>query len=73
MSSDNVSAFVAIVTLIATITIGTMQINQNFRMDKRDEQRRNDTIYSAASKFIFKYSSPEHDAEIYLLPLCYGV
>ena len=72
-----VSAFVAIVTLIATVIIGIMQIKQNQKMDKqsqkideRDEQRRNDMIYADATKFILKYSSPEHDAEIYLLPLC---
>lgn len=72
-----ISAFIAIVTLIATIVIGKMQINQNIRMDKqnqrqdeRDEQRRNDAIYSAATKFILKYSASNHTAEIYLLPLC---
>lgn len=65
-----VSAFVAIVTLIATITIGKMQINQNLRMDKRDEQRYNDAIYSAATKFILKYSASGPASEICLLPLC---
>ena len=72
-----ISAFVAAVTLIATITIGKMQIKQNRKMDEqsqkideRDEHRRNDRIYADATKFILKYSSPEHDAEICLLPLC---
>lgn len=65
-----VSGLVAIVTLIATVTIGIMQIKQNRKMDERDEQRRNDIIYADATQFILKYSSPEHDAEIYLLPLC---
>lgn len=72
-----ISAFVAIVTLIATVIIGIMQIKQNRKMDEqsqkideRDEQRQNDIIYADATKFILKYSSPEHDAEIYLLPLC---
>lgn len=77
LAVDIVSAFVAIVTLIATVIIGIMQIKQNRKMDEqsqkideRDEQRRNDRIYSDATKFILKYSSPGHDAEIYLLPLC---
>lgn len=72
-----VSAFVAIVTLIATVIIGRMQIKQNQKMneqsqkiDERDEQRRNDMIYADATKFILKYSSSKHDAEIRLLPLC---
>lgn len=43
---------------------------QSQKIDERDEQRRNDMIYADATKFILKYSSPEHDAEIYLLPLC---
>lgn len=71
------SAFVAIVTLIATVVIGKIQIKQNCKMDKqnrrideRDEQRRNATIYADATKFILKYSSPKYDTEIYLLPLC---
>ena len=77
MSSECINLAVAIVTLIATVIIGIMQIKQNQKMDepnqkidKRDEQRRNDMIDSDATKFILKYSSPEHDAEIYLLPLC---
>lgn len=72
-----VSAFVAIVTLIATVMIGIMQIKQNRKVDdqsrkndERDEQRRNDMIYADATNFILKYSSPEHHAEINLLPLC---
>lgn len=68
------SAFVAIVTLIATVVIGKIQIKQNCKMDKQnrriDEQRRNATIYADATKFILKYSSPKYDTEIYLLPLC---
>lgn len=72
-----VSAFAATVTLIATVIIGIMQIKQNRKMDEqsqkideRDKQRRNNMIYADATKFILKYSSSEHDAEIYLLPLC---
>ena len=71
------SGFVAIVTLVATIVIGKMQIKQNCKMDeqskkidKREEQRRNAIIYADATRFILKYSSPEHAPEIYLLPLC---
>lgn len=71
------SVFVAIVTLIATVVIGKMQIKQNYKMDEqnqkideRDEQRRNAMIYADATKFILKYSSPKYDTEIYLLPLC---
>lgn len=77
MNNECNSFMVAVVTLIATVVIGTMQIRQNRKMDKqsqkideRDEQRRYDRIYADATKFILKHSSPEHDAEIYLLPLC---
>lgn len=72
-----ISAFVAIVTLVVTVIIGIMQIKQskrideqNQRIDRRDEQRREDVVYSDATKFILKYSSSSHAAEIYLLPLC---
>lgn len=75
-----ISAFVAIVTLVTTVIIGIMQIKQskrideqNQRIDRRDEQRREDVVYSDATKFILKYnsySSSNHAAEIYLLPLC---
>ena len=75
--SNNVSVFVAIVTLVATVIIGEMQIKQNCKMDElnqkideRDERRHNDMIYAKATKFILKYSSPENNEEIYLLPLC---
>lgn len=72
-----ISAFVAIVTLVTTVIIGIMQIKQskrideqNQKIDRRDEQRREDVVYSDATKFILKYSSSNHAAEIYLLPLC---
>lgn len=72
-----VSAFVALVTLLATVIIGILQIKQNRKMDEqskkideREEQRRNERIYADATKFILKYSSLEHEKEIYLLPLC---
>lgn len=75
--SNNVSVFVAIVTLVATVIFGRMQIKQNCKMDElnqkideRDERRHNDMIYADATKFILKYSSSEHNEEIYLLPLC---
>lgn len=65
-----VSAFVAVVTLIATIIIGRMQVKQNNKIDERDERRHSDMIYSDAIKFILKYSSSNYYSEIYLLPLC---
>ena len=43
---------------------------QNQRQDERDERRRNEAVYSAATKFILKYSVSNYTAEIYLLPLC---
>ena len=74
------SAFVAVLTLITTIIIGRMQIVQNRKIDERDEQRRIDSIYADATKFILKYSSFSqskytdeqlaHCADIWLLPLC---
>ena len=64
-----VSAFVAVVTLIATIIIGRMQVKQNNKIDERDERRHSDMIYSDATKFILKYSPSNYNSEIYLLPL----
>ena len=72
-----VSVFVAIMTLIATVVIGKMQIKQNCKMDKQDrknnkqdKQRQNAKIYADATRFILKYSSTKYDTEIHLLPLC---
>lgn len=64
------SAFVAIVTLIAIIRIGKLQLKQNNLIDQRDEKRRDEVIYAEATQFIIKYSSFAYEKEIYLLPLC---
>ena len=59
-----------IVSLLSTILIGVWQILQNRRVNKLDMKRHDDMLYSEATKFILKYSAPEREREISLLPLC---
>lgn len=64
-----ISLITAIISMLATIIIGILQVIQNKKIDKRDEQRRKDLIYSEATKFITKYSL-DYKYDIQLLPLC---
>lgn len=65
-----VSVIISVVTVVATVSIGIMQIKQNKKIDEREKNRQKQWIDAEAKKFILKYSSPNYNMEIYLLPLC---
>lgn len=74
---EYVSLGIAILSVIVAVIVGCGQIHiarkmDEFekRQDKRDEKRRYDEIYAEATRFIQKYNKNDHNAEIYLLPLC---
>lgn len=68
--SEIVSLVCAVLSLCAAILIGVWQIRQNSRINKIEKTRYDNVLYSEATKFILKYSSPDHDSQIFLLPLC---
>lgn len=75
--SDSVAIISAAISIIVAIIIAIIQYKQSQlmqhlteRQDARDEKRRNEYVYSEATKFILKYSSAGRLSEIYLLPLC---
>ena len=74
---EYVSLSIAILSVVVAAIVGFGQIRiakkmDEFekRQDERDEKRRNDEIYAEATHFIQKYNKNDHNAEIYLLPLC---
>lgn len=75
--SDSVAIISAAISIIVAIIIAIIQYKQSqlmqhltARQDARDEKRRNEYVYSEATKFILKYSSAGRISEIYFLPLC---
>lgn len=75
--SDSVAIISAAISIIVAIIIAIIQYKQSQlmqhlteRQDARDEKRRNEYVYSEATKFILKYSSAGRLSEIYFLPLC---
>ena len=74
---DIASLVVSLISLVVAFCIGRMQINQSNRIsefekrqDARDEARHADAVYAEATRFIQKYNQGDHNAEIFLLPLC---
>lgn len=67
-----VTLFVSIAALVSTIIIGKAQIRQSKETESKNEDRHNEMVQAEATKFIAKYSRgrAQHEAEIYLLPLC---
>lgn len=67
----------AILGIIVALVVGGGQIyiakrvkDFEMRQDARDEIRRDEQIYSEATRFIQKYNNDNYKSEIYLLPLC---
>lgn len=75
--SDIIGMICSVLSLLAAILIGLWQIHQNSRVNKLTVRQSKEArkqyenmLYSEATKFILKYSSPDYDSEILLLPLC---
>ena len=65
-----VSTIIALVVGVGQIYIAKCVKDFETRQDARDEQRRKDTLYADATKFIQKYNTSNHESEILLLPFC---
>ena len=67
----------SIIDIAITVVVGVGQFCISKRMkdfetrqDNRDERRRQDEVYAAATKFIQKYSDSGYESDIFLLPCC---
>lgn len=75
--SEITSLICAILSLGAAVLIGVWQIRQNSRVNKlalkqaeAEKARYDNALYSEATRFILKYSSPDYESQILLLPMC---